>query len=77
MQVTCPQCGKMGLLQTITPRYYRIRHSIVTQHITYFGKLFNIRTFSYHRVSTEWAKQQFNAEKQKYEEFLKELFAMR
>lgn len=74
MQVICPQCGKVGLLQQITKRYHRVRHSVITQHVTSFGKCFNIRTFTYCRVSTEWAEQQINNEKQKEEAYLKELF---
>jgi len=75
MQVSCPQCGKVGLLQKITPRYYRIRHNVNTPHITSFGKPFNIRTFSYCRVSIECAKQQIENERLREEAYLKELFA--
>jgi hypothetical protein len=62
MQVICSQCGEVGLLQKITPRYYRVRHSISSQLRSDYGKLFNHRTFSYHRVSTEWALQQISDE---------------
>ena len=73
MQVICPICGEIGLIQTITPRYHRIRHSLITQHFTSFVKPFNVRTFSYHRVSTEWAEQQINSQRQKEEECLRQM----
>jgi hypothetical protein len=72
MQVKCPQCEKEGLLQKINPRFYRVRHSIVIRIYGLLGS-FNDRTFTYCRVSTEWAEQQINAEKQRYEEYVKEL----
>jgi hypothetical protein len=66
MQVICPQCGKVGLLQKITPRYYRIRHSFTTNHFgTLTGRPYNKRNFTYCRVETSWAEQQINAEKQR------------
>lgn len=75
MQVTCPKCDKKGLLQTITPRYHRVRHSIVTkQYGTLNGRPYNDRTFTYCRVTTDWAQQQFDAEKKREEEYLKKLF---
>jgi hypothetical protein len=70
MLVNCPQCGKVGLLQQITPRYHRIRHSIITTHNgkrNGNGGIYKTRDFSYCRVSTNWALEQINAEKQREE----------
>ncbi|HMK94314.1 MAG TPA: hypothetical protein VK536_02820 [Candidatus Limnocylindrales bacterium] len=78
MQVICPQCGERGLLQKITPRYYRVRHSIVTEYpgrLNGVGKPYRVRTFTNCRVPTEWAEEQYKAEEEKYQEFLRELFA--
>jgi len=74
MQVTCSQCEKVGLLQKITPRYYRVRHSIVIRKYGLLGS-FNDRIFTYCRVSTEWAEQQIENERLREEAYLKELFA--
>ena len=73
MQVICPECGKIGLLQKITPRYYRVRHNIVNERAGSFKVTIRIYTFQYHRVSTEWAEQQINAEKQKEEAYLRDM----
>jgi hypothetical protein len=70
MQIKCPLCGKVGLLQTITPRFHRIRHSIITvfeSRINGNGGVYKTRDFSYCRVSTEWALIQINAEREKQE----------
>jgi ssDNA-binding Zn-finger/Zn-ribbon topoisomerase 1 len=74
MQVICPECGKVGLLQTITPGYHRIRHSIVTKcYGTCNGRPYNNRTFNYCRVSIEWAEEQINAEKKREEAELRRI----
>jgi hypothetical protein len=62
MQVMCPQCNEIGLLQTINTKHHRIRHTI---------KLCKNRAFYYHRVDSVWAKEQFNAEKHREEEYRK------
>jgi hypothetical protein len=74
MQVTCPECGKVGLLQKITPRYYRIRHSVNTWHIAeWTKKQFKKRTFTYCRVLTEWAEEQVRIEKLREAEELRKI----
>jgi hypothetical protein len=75
MQVECTECGKVGLLQKITPRYFRIRHSTVTHHIALFGRPYNRRNFSYCRVSTEWAEHKIKEEQLKEETELRELLS--
>jgi hypothetical protein len=64
IQVNCPKCSKTGLLQTITPRFHRIRHTI---KVPYFSRgvdriCYN-REFVYCRVETEWAIQQLENER--------------
>jgi hypothetical protein len=68
MLVKCKECKEVGLLQTITPRYHRVRHHYYTNEVgTLTGRHFRIRHFKYHRVSTEWALEQINAERQREE----------
>lgn len=75
MQVTCPQCDKIGLLQTITPRYHRVRHTVKIPYFSSFvNKMCYDRDFTYCRVDSSWAEQQFDAEKKREEEYLKKLF---
>jgi hypothetical protein len=77
MQVDCPVCAKVGLLQKITPRYFRIRHSLKDPHYSpYWGRTYYTRHFTYCRVATEWAQEQINNEKQRQEESLKQLSAI-
>ncbi len=72
MRVTCPKCGKIGLLQKITPRYHRIRHTAkipFTSCLT--GKGCYHRHFTYCRVESSWAEQQLDTERQREEAFYK------
>jgi hypothetical protein len=74
MQVICPKCGNKGLLQTITQRYHRVRHTIKIPYFSMFiHKMCYNRDFAYCRVDTHWALEQFDAENKRYNEYLKEL----
>jgi len=74
MQVTCPHCGERGLLQKITPRYYRVRHTIkLPYYSNYAGRMCYNRDFSYCRVSTEWAMEQYEAKRSMDEAELRRL----
>jgi hypothetical protein len=74
MQVLCPICGKVGLLQEITPRYYRVRHSVVKSYIHPKTRSpYKDRSFTYCRVLTEWALQQIEEEKTKKESELNKI----
>jgi hypothetical protein len=74
VQIECSQCGKIGLLQKITNRYYRVRHTVKRPYhsIDLERECYN-RDFTYCRVPTGWAEEQINNEKLREEEYLRKL----
>lgn len=80
MQVICPHCGKRGLLQTNSPRYHRIRHSVITIHqgrTNGNGGQYKTRDFTYCRVPTSWAEEQINAERQREQEAYRRIMGLK
>ncbi len=73
MLVICV-CGKIGLLQQMTPKYFRVRH---TTKVPYFSKsmrrLCYHRHFTYCKVSVEWAQKKIAETKEQEMEELKKM----
>lgn len=78
MQVECHECGKIGLLQTITPRYHRVRHTIKKPYFSSDArKICYNRQFTYCRVHTQWAEELINAEKKREEAEYKRIMGIK